>query len=530
MPRYHIALLAAVLLLGTAVTQEKADEPPPPPAGTWRMMLPMLRGAGNQPLWLIQIEKKGDGYEGKVLDTAPKWPKGKVSGLSVTKERLKFSLDTPDISFPCDVKLPEGKADKLLGLATVRKTPTPVELVRSDVSTLDPFDLDKDELAKKPLGVEAVQLSLNLLARSASKKAKAGEVRAWAEKAVKSADLYGPAWQRDIILTVAEILSDEKEYAAIAVQYARRAERTLEGKEPPAVQKRVYTVLSAALENSGKADEAKEMLAKMKKLDFRLKPKEFAGRKGKSERVVLVELFTGAQCPPCVAADLAFDALTKTYKPSEVVLLQYHVHVPGPDPLTNPDSEARFEFYEEAKGTPNVFANGKKLDVEGGQAEDAAERYEEFVEGINPLLEKEADGKLALAAKRKGDKITIEANVSGLKKSGDDVRLRLAVVEKEVDYKGRNGLAKHSHVVRFMPGGDAGTVMKAKDGKYPFTVDVAEVKKRLADYLKKSNDKRPFPDDARPMELKELSVVAFVQDDRTQEVLQAAIVPVKAEE
>ena len=29
-----------------------------------------------------------------------------------------------------------------------------------------------------------------------------------------------------------------------------------------------------------------------------------------------------------------FDALAKTYKPSEVVLLQYHIHVPGPDPLT----------------------------------------------------------------------------------------------------------------------------------------------------------------------------------------------------
>ena len=81
-----------------------------------------------------------------------------------------------------------------------------------------------------------------------------------------------------------------------------------------------------------------------------------------------------------------------------------------------------------------------------------------------------------------------------------------------------------------MPGGDAGTVMKDKDGKYPFTVDVAEVKKKLASYLKASNEKRPFPDDARQMELKELSVVAFVQDDRTQEVLQAVIVPVKAED
>ena len=51
---------------------------------------------------------------------------------------------------------------------------------------------------------------------------------------------------------------------------------------------------------------------------------------------VLVELFTGAECPPCVAADLAFDALGKTYKPTDVVLLEYHLHIPGPDALTNP--------------------------------------------------------------------------------------------------------------------------------------------------------------------------------------------------
>ena len=53
-----------------------------------------------------------------------------------------------------------------------------------------------------------------------------------------------------------------------------------------------------------------------------------------------MELFTGAQCPPCVAADVAFDVLEKTYKPADLVLIQYHLHIPGPDPLTNAASEA----------------------------------------------------------------------------------------------------------------------------------------------------------------------------------------------
>ena len=59
-----------------------------------------------------------------------------------------------------------------------------------------------------------------------------------------------------------------------------------------------------------------------------------------------MELFTGANCPPCVAADLAFDGLQKAYSDKEVVLLQYHMNIPrGPEALTNADSDARFEYY-----------------------------------------------------------------------------------------------------------------------------------------------------------------------------------------
>lgn len=531
MPRFRIALLMGLILLGTAITQEKADDTPPPPSGTWKILLPMLRGAGSNPLWLLSFEKKGDTYEGKVLDTAPKWPKGKLSNVTVTKDRIKFSLDTPDISFPCDIKIPEGKTDKLMGTALVRKTPTPVELERTTIATLSPFELLKDDLARKPLGVEAVQIALNLLSEAEERKAKPGEIRAWAEKAVKSADLYGPAWQRDIIVTVAEILSSgDAEMAKIGLQYARRAERSLEGKEPPAIQKRVIEALATSLSKSGKADEAKEMLAKLKKLDFRIKPKAFAGRKSKSDRAVLVELFTGAQCPPCVAADMAFDALSETYKGSEVVLLQYHVHVPGPDPLTNPDSEARFSYYEDADATPTIFFNGKKAASGGGGTDEAPEKYEDYQDVVNTLIERDSGGKIVVSAKRKGDKVSIETSVSDLKSTGDDVRLRVVVTEKEVEYKGRNGLAKHHHVVRAFAGSDAGTVMKDKMGKFTFTVDVAEVRKKLEAYLKAQNEKRPFPDDKRPLEMKNLSVVAFVQDDKTQQVLQAAVVEVKAEE
>src|SRR5262249_60565694 len=83
-----------------------------------------------------------------------------------------------------------------------------------------------------------------------------------------------------------------------------------------------------------------------------------AGRKEKSDRGVLVEVWPGAACPPCGGVDLGFDALIKTYQPSEVVMLQYHLHIPRPDPLTNEDSESRSTYYGDAvEGTPTLIAN-----------------------------------------------------------------------------------------------------------------------------------------------------------------------------
>ena len=57
-----------------------------------------------------------------------------------------------------------------------------------------------------------------------------------------------------------------------------------------------------------------------------------------------MEIFTGAECPPCVAADVGFDALLKSYKPTEFIGLQHHLHIPGPDPLTNADTVARADL------------------------------------------------------------------------------------------------------------------------------------------------------------------------------------------
>jgi hypothetical protein len=542
MARLPLVLLAALILLTLAAVpraQEKTDETAAAPAGNWKVVLPNLRGAGTQPVWLLELRKSDKGWSGKVLasgqvqSTPQRWPKATLEGLNVTGEQMRFTIKGSDLSLPCTVKLTkDGKGEKLYGTATLGKNVMPMELEKTALTGLDAYEQLKESLAKEPPGHHVVSIALSLLSEAEAHKAKPAEVRAWAEKAVKSAEMYGQAYQRDTIVTVAEfLLNDQKGYEAIALQYARRAERLLEPKEPPSAQKKILEVLATALEKSGKDAEAKEIAARLKKLDFRVKTKPYPGRKGKSDRVVLVELFTGAQCKPCVAADMAFDALGRTFKASEVVLLQYHMHVPGPDPLTSPDGEARARFYDEVvRATPTILFDGKVGAPGGGGDDDATDKYEAYLGVVEPMLEKAAGAELKLSATRKGDKVTIDAEVSKLAETGDDIRLRLALVEEQVAYKGSNGLPLHHHVVRAMPGGDAGTVIKEKSTKKTFTVDIAELRKKLNAYLDKYNEKRPFPSKDRPLEMKKLRVIAFVQNDKNEEVMQSVQVDVKGAE
>ena len=65
----------------------------------------------------------------------------------------------------------------------------------------------------------------------------------------------------------------------------------------------------------------------------------------RTDRVVLTEVFTGSGCPPCVAADLAADLAMERYNTKELTVIMYHEHIPQPDPMTTPQTTARFKYY-----------------------------------------------------------------------------------------------------------------------------------------------------------------------------------------
>ena len=258
------------------------------------------------------------------------------------------------------------------------------------------------------------------------------------------------------------------------------------------------------------------------------------------KRVSLCELFTGAACPPCVAADMATVGLEANYPTSSLIVLRYHQHIPLPDPLANADAETRFAYYE-AEATPTVVLNGTQVQGIGGEFVYSQLMYEELSKKVDRVVGSNLKISIQLSANAKDGKLSLSAKVNGTKDLPQSVRLKLVLAEGEVHFDGRNEIKRHEMVVRYMPGGPDGIAPNEDSLSYEASLELGEIKQELVDYLdttakqydqpfalppqlRQQMPNGPFP--VRPLDLKPLHLIAFVQDDASQEVLQAAIIPV----
>jgi tetratricopeptide (TPR) repeat protein len=179
---------------------------------------------------------------------------------------------------------------------------------------------------------------------------------------------------------------------------------------------------------------------------------------GRSERLVLVEMFTGSGCPPCVAADLAFDALLERYPSPAIVPIAYHVHIPQPDPMTTSESEARRLFYS-VTGVPTAQIDGVMVaspatggNLGGGGRDRSPTVYEAYTTRIDRALETPAQAALSVRAHAEGDEIRVTATVSKIPADARDLRLHLVIAERELMFGGENGIRQHPMVVRAVAG------------------------------------------------------------------------------
>ncbi|MFN0159003.1 MAG: hypothetical protein ACKVRP_13140 [Bacteroidota bacterium] len=257
-----------------------------------------------------------------------------------------------------------------------------------------------------------------------------------------------------------------------------------------------------------------------------------------SGKVVLAELFTGAECGPCVSSDVAFDALGEHYPRTALAILEYHVHIPGPDPMTTNESWDRYNWYD-GQGTPTVVIDGRESIIGGGPKTVAKNRFGVYrfaVQRFEPDMPRVG---LTLNIKNKDDSVGVEIQVARTKSTGrvEKPVLHVALAEKSVEYTGANGISRHAFVVRRLFDGAKGAPLTLRKANERVTkqILVADVEQTIRKYLDNPagqpswSNRRPFTGwRARPEKLNRsnLAIIVWVQDMSTKEVLQSAYIDV----
>lgn len=294
-------------------------------------------------------------------------------------------------------------------------------------------------------------------------------------------------------------------------------------------------LLGAALENSregqkrakeaftklhGKEDGFEAMLdAQRKELPFHPTPfKPGPAWKGKA---VLAELFTGSECPPCVAADLAFDGLLESHPTTTLVVLEYHLPIPAPDPMMNPASKQRQDHYG-VNSTPTVLFDGQDKLTGGGGRSGAAQRYKQFAARIAEKVDAAPGASLKVQASRRGDRVDAAFDLG---KALPGVDYHLALAQGQQEHKGGNKVLVHKMVVRDLVTLDPAASMAL--------FDLAASEKATDAYLTafEATSTRfkgfKFPQRRNAISRDGLKVVLFAQEKATKKVLQAVVAEVK---
>lgn len=339
------------------------------------------------------------------------------------------------------------------------------------------------------------------------------------EKAYQSAIALDSSQKTAAALNLA-LINEKRNKLPVAFEYATTARLSRASRDSQQAFERIYKET-----HNGSANGSEEYLdavyAKQFPPPLLLEPYKKSDKR--TGRVVLAEVHTGAGCPPCVAADLAFDAMMERYTRNDLVVLMYHQHIPRPDPMTNPDTLDRWKFVG-GRGVPTYIIDGR-LDSGGGGRDATANVEARIRKLIEPRLEIPAEARLAVLAVRQGNQVKVETDVSELSKP-EDLVLRVALTEKMVRYSGENGVRFHPMVVRSL----ASFPIK-QNGKTETVFDLdqiaGKIEKHIADF-EKHDDRHNldgafrFIDYPLHVNADDLAVVVYLENEKSKAVLQAA--------
>lgn len=536
MSRLFVAAATCLALLSCADVARAQS-----PAGRWKLRV----AQESQTITFLVALTESDGkWVGDFLGSSVELQREpKFGTVEVNGEAVKFTLSFTGREFVSFDGLLAKDAKKLSG--SISQFGGPLRLTEVFPSKLkkldDPVELAREDVGQLESGDALFDAGFKVLAQATAKKLPVEEVRGVADKLAKAAGGYGSRWERTTALKLATTLAGQAGFADVALAQARRAERMLTDDSPTAIQMEVLDTLATVMTKAGKPEDAKKYAAMVQQFETKdyaefvksglgFMPEAYKGRKAKSDRAVLVEVVTTSEAPPAAAVELATFALTRTFKPTEVIALQYHVQIPGaPDPLAGPDGMDRIGIYaDQIRSLPMVFLNGKAGPKGPIPAQTAKDRYTELRDAIEKQLETPATAKIALSVTPAEKGFTAKATVSDLEAPGEKVKLRFVLTEERVRYAGGSGVRYHSHVVRAVPGDAKGYALTKKTHEQSVTIDPTELRAKLAKYLDdfaKAEGEFSRPD--RPLALANLKLVAFVQNDATGEILQAVQADVK---
>lgn len=222
------------------------------------------------------------------------------------------------------------------------------------------------------------------------------------------------------------------------------------------------------------------------------------------DRTVLAEIFTSTTCGPCASQNPYFDSWLKNYSnKNRVAVIKYHVWWPSPgnDPFywanTTENSVRTNYYFPGSKYVPHGMING----TADGQS--SAGTWIVLVQN-SILSQSQFDIKiLGNVDETSGGNLTIKVTADNNPIPSGDLRLHVAVVESNINYTGPNSDPIHNYVMRKMYPDHNGE---------SFTINPNETKTftRVFNWNSSWN-------------LSNSEIVAFIQNNDTKEVYQAAI-------
>lgn len=228
-------------------------------------------------------------------------------------------------------------------------------------------------------------------------------------------------------------------------------------------------------------------------------------------RTAIIEQFTSSTCPPCASLNITFaptlQSLNTNDPGSHIAAIKYHMNWPAPgnDPSYNPDGNTRKSYYN-VTGIPDLFMDGKPMvyvDAEYIQEEAARDAFVD----------------LQLSYWTSENTINVTANVTPYWAYSGTHKLHIGVVENGYDYAASTTTQDEFHYVqrKMLPNGQGNTLSAFQEG-----VSQTVNQQYTMIFGTPAQGNYHAWDGGMP----DLTVVAFIQNTSTKEIVQAAIAPV----